>query len=67
MQGCVYRESRCARIAGKSWEFLNSSRRGICLLNWGNAKHPLAVADDRQERPGPFVAPVAGERIGGLV
>lgn len=29
--------------------------------------HTLAVADDRQERRGPFVVPVAGERFGGLV
>ena len=30
-------------------------------------QHPLAAADDRQERPRPFVVPVAGERFGGLV
>jgi hypothetical protein len=29
--------------------------------------HPLAVANDRPERLGPFVVPVAGERFGGLV
>ncbi len=29
--------------------------------------HPLAAADDRQERPGPFVVPVAGWRFGGNV
>lgn len=29
--------------------------------------HPLAAADDRQERSGPFVVPTAGEWFGQLV
>ena len=28
-------------------------------------KHPLAAADDRQERPRPFVVPVAGSGFDG--
>jgi hypothetical protein len=30
-------------------------------------QHALADADDRQERPGPFVVPVAGERFDGHI
>ena len=30
-------------------------------------QHPLVAADVRQERPRPFVVPVAGKRIGRLV
>jgi IS5 family transposase len=37
-----------------------------CGAVLGGLQHPLAAADDRQERPRPFVVPVAGSRFATL-
>ncbi len=68
---CSNADKRSSRSSGISklisaWTAATSKDQRVmlaCRADRCGLQHPLVAADDRPQRPGPFVALVAGERL----